>query len=198
MIFECGPHGADKKVCEYLARKLNPALEIESITLDRKDKLITECGREAQTLLENGCQRVVIIWDLYPAWRENNEKPCRKEDRENIFKSLNAYGVDISRVFLVCIKEELEAWLLADNRALEEVLSKPHRKIRVDRIRHPERVDNPKKKLSNIYREKIHRAYNDLIDAEKIIKAIPDFDRLASCESFIRFAQKVADINLNE
>jgi len=68
MIFECGPAGADKKVCEYLARQLQPQLEIISVTLDNKPKLINNCGRSAAQLLKAGCDRVVIIWDLYPAW----------------------------------------------------------------------------------------------------------------------------------
>ena len=68
MIFECGPAGADKKVCEYLARQLQPQLEIISVTLDNKPKLIHNCGRSAAQLLKAGCDRVLIIWDLYPAW----------------------------------------------------------------------------------------------------------------------------------
>lgn len=78
MIFECGPEGADKKVCEHFARQLEPELEIISITLDNKPKLISECGRAASQLLKDGCDRVLIIWDLYPAWREKKKKPVVK------------------------------------------------------------------------------------------------------------------------
>lgn len=42
MIFECGPQGLDRKVCEYLALKLKPDLEITSISLDNKRNLVSE------------------------------------------------------------------------------------------------------------------------------------------------------------
>jgi hypothetical protein len=175
MIFECGPQGADKKVCEYLAMQVAPDIEIESVTLDNKKNLISDCGKAAAQLLKSTCERVVIVWDLHPAWREL--APCRKEDREAIARSLKASDVDATKVFLVCIEEELEAWLIADNRAIEALLSKPHRQVRIDRERHPEQITNPKKKLTRIYREHGGRPYNDLIDAEKIVKALPDLDR---------------------
>lgn len=192
MIFECGPEGADRKVCEHLAKQIQPDIEIESITLDNKKNLVSECGKAAARLLAGGCDRVVIMWDLYPSWRE--VAPCRKEDREDIQRSLAAEEVDAKKVFLVCIEEELEAWLIADNRAIEVVLSKPHRQVRIDRERHPERVSNPKKRLMQIFRQEGKRPYNDLIDAEKIIKAMPDLERLKRVETFVRFALKVADI----
>jgi len=194
MIFECGPQGADKKVCEYLARKIDPTIEIDSVTLDNKNNLVSECGRAAEGLLKSGSDRVVIIWDLHPSWRQT--APCRKEDRDDIHRSLKASQVDLSRVFLVCIEEELEAWLIADNRAIEVVLSKPHRQVRIDRIRDPQNVSNPKKMLTKIFRENTKRPYNDLVDAEKIVRAMPDLERLKKVETFIRFALKIADVAL--
>jgi hypothetical protein len=191
MIFECGPEGADRKVCEYLAKKIDPNIEIESVTLDNKKNLVSECGRASFQLLASGCDRVVIMWDLHPSWRET--APCRKEDREDIMRSLVVSKVDMSKMFLVCIEEELEAWLLADNRAIEVVLSKPHRPVRINRERHPEQVNNPKKRLMQIFHQEGRRPYNDLIDAEKIVKAMPDLSRLTRVETFVRFALKVAD-----
>jgi len=192
MIFECGPQGADRKVCEYLAKHIKPDIEIESVTLDNKKNLVSECGKAAVQLLNSGCDHVVIMWDLHPSWRET--VPCRKEDREDIQRSLTAAKADAKKVFLVCIEEELEAWLIADNRAIEVVLSKPHRRVSVARERHPERVNNPKKRLMQIYRQEGKRPYNDLIDAEKIVKAMPDLERLKRVETFVRFALKVADV----
>ena len=160
MIFECGPVGADRKVCEHLAKRIRPDLEIKSETLDNKPNLIAECGIVAAELLEDCCERVVIVWDLYPAWRERGAKPCRKKDRECIMRSLHAAEVDTEKVFLVCIEEELEAWLLADNRAISKVLSKPHRKVTIKSQRFPER-HNPKKRLRRIFNQQIGRDYVD-------------------------------------
>ena len=192
MIFECGPDGADRKVCEYLAKQIKADIEIDSVTLDNKRKLVAGCGPAAARLLADGCERVIIIWDLHPAWRA--AAPCRKEDRDNILQSLRVSDVDVNQVFLICIEEELEAWLLADNRALNEVLSKPHRKVNIKRIRSPERINNPKKRLTNIFYEYIKRPYTDRIHAEQIVRALPDLNRLYRIDSFHRFARKVEEI----
>ncbi|MGK7873814.1 MAG: hypothetical protein AB4426_11040 [Xenococcaceae cyanobacterium] len=75
MIFECGPNGADKAVCEHLVRMLKPDIEISSVTLNNKPNLLSDCGDAAASLLGEGCDRIVIIWDLYPPWRERKQRP---------------------------------------------------------------------------------------------------------------------------
>lgn len=195
LIFECGPEGADRKVCEYLAKRVMPGIEVESVTLDTKKKLISGCGRAAATLLETGCERVVIVWDLYPSWQRNTV-PCRKEDREAIMQALSATNVDMTRIFLVCIEAELEAWLLADNRALAKFLSTPERQIRVDKVKNPERIINPKARLNSIFKKQARRRYEELFHPIKIVEALPDLDRIKRVGTFARFALKIADIEL--
>ena len=195
MIFECGPQGADRKVCEHLAKRIRPDLEIKSATLDNKPNLIADCGIVAAQLLADGCERVVIIWDLYPAWRVRGEKPCRKEDREDIAASLNSANVNLEMIELVCIEEELEAWLLADNRAISDVLSRPTHKVNIKQQRHPER-GNPKTRLTKLFSEYSGRPYRDLKHAEMLAKAIPDMRRIKKVETFRRFALKVVDVEL--
>lgn len=190
MIFECAPGGADQQVCEYLAKQLIPNVTISSITLINKPSMIAECGSAASNLLNEGCARVIIIWDLYPAWRENGQKPCRARDRELIFESLQSAGVR-SRVYLVCIEEELEAWLLSDSRAVSAVLSRPSHPVRIRDIRYPERESNPKKRMNRMFTEHRRGEYNDIVYAEKIVKAMPDLNRIRRCTTFARFAEKV-------
>lgn len=188
MIFECGPQGADKKVCEILLKKLDSTIQTKSVTLDNKPNLVQKCGAAAKQLLETEkCDRVIILWDLYPAWRTDGEKPCRKADRELIFESLDGAGVDRDKVHLVCITEELEAWLIADGGAISTTLSKPTHQITVADTKKPEQVKNPKKRLSQIYQQYTGRKYSDLIDAEKITKNITDFKKIRRSDSFCRF-----------
>jgi hypothetical protein len=194
MIFECGPDGADKKVCERLARMLLPGIEISSATLGNKPKLISECGPAAAQLLSEGCERIVIVWDLYPPWRKAGQRPCRKEDREAIAQSLSRAGVRSRRVYLVCIAEELEAWLLADGRALSAVASTSTHPVTIRDEKNPERMQNPKKRLTRIFREYLRRPYNDRIHAEKIVNALPDLNRIKRCATFVRFALKATGI----
>ena len=207
----------DLAVCEYLAKRIKPDIEIETLPLGKKPNLIAKCGDSTRLLLEDGCERVVIIWDLYPAtWPDDNPgkrkgrqrkkpKPCRKEDRESIMKSLRNADVDISKVFLVCIDAMLETWLLAGNRAIEGFLSKSHRPVRVKSfsIRELKQNKDPKNKMMTIFRQagrSGRKPYNDVKDAIKIAVSIPkepnDYNKLKKINTFSRFVCKVAGVKL--
>lgn len=191
MIFECGPAGADKIVCELLASRLKPDIEIVSATLDNKKTLLAECGLAAADLLKDSCQRIVIVWDLYPPWRKDGQRPCRREDRIAIGSSLKKAGVKFSHVHLVCIREELETWLIADGRAISEILSSKAHPIKIKDTKDPERIQKPKTRLIKLFRENIGRPYSDLAHAKRIVEALPDLNRIKYCASFVRFAAKV-------
>ncbi|BAZ36725.1 hypothetical protein NIES4101_26450 (plasmid) [Calothrix sp. NIES-4101] len=195
MIFECGPDGADKKVCEHLARMLQKDIEILSLTLDNKQNLVSECGNAAVQLLKDGCERILIIWDLYPAWREK-KAPCRKEDRAAIMESLAQAEVTSSQIYLVCIHEELEAWLLADGRAISLVVSKPTHQVKIKDKKNPERVKNPKKYLNKIFKENLGCPYLDRQHAKMIVEKLENLTKLQYCPTFVRFAEKLTGINI--
>lgn len=193
MIFECGPSGADQQVCEEIVKKWVPTATLApSVTLDQKPKLISECGKAAVGLLADGCDRVLIIWDLYPAWRQRGEKPCRKEDRAGIFASLTTAKVDIAKVTLVCIEEELEAWLIADGRGVSAVLSTAAHPVRIRDTKNPHKIRNPKKRLNRAFKEHRGFAYIDLQHAIKIVRAIPDRAKLDRIPTFSRFFSKLS------
>ena len=199
-IFECGPEGPDVKVCRYLVHKLDPKIEFFSSTLDNKKNLVDECGAVAKTLLDE-CEKVVVVWDLYPAWREKGERPCRREDRQAIFQSLQAESVDLSKVFLVCIQEELEAWLLADHRAVTAMLQPlkhPHPVSRISKFSNPDSVRNPKQRLTKIFTQELgpRRRYVDYWHAIMLVREISDLKRIRRSDSFRRFALKVAGLKL--
>lgn len=77
----------------------------------------------------------------------------RFEDRDEILSSLRESEVDVAKTALVCIEEELEAWLLADSRALSDFLSSSNRPVRIPDTKNPERISNPKKRLTQILKE---------------------------------------------
>jgi hypothetical protein len=199
-IFECGPEGPDVQVCRQLVRTLDPAIQFISSTLDNKKKLIEACGPVAKALLSE-CEKVIVVWDLYPPWRERGMKPCRHEDRQAIFLSLQAEEVDLNKVFLVCIQEELEAWLLADDRAVAAVLQPlkhPHPVGRITRNSNPDRIRNPKRMLTKIFIRELgpSRRYVDYRHALLIANEITDFRKIRRSASFVRFALKVAGMQL--
>ena len=135
---------------------------------------------------------------MYPAWRTDGERPCRKQDRNSILEKLDNAGIANRDVFLVCIKEELEAWLLSEHQAISFVLSKPHREVKIGREQFPERVRNPKAVLNKHFQENTGRPYNDLVHAKQIVQNIDNFNRLRRCETFVRFALKVANIEFRD
>jgi hypothetical protein len=92
-------------------------------------------------------------------------------------------------VYLICIEEELEAWLLADHRAIAAFLSVAVHQVKS--VKHPERVRNPKRQLQKIFQQH-GRSYNDIVDAERLVKKLPDLNRVEKrCKTFTRFAKIV-------
>lgn len=198
-ILECGPQGADLKVCKNLVGRIRPADEFVPITLDNKPKLINGCGEAAKQLINSGCQTVYIIWDLFPGWRDHRAKPCMKEDRDNIFDSLNAAQVPLELVHLICIEQELESWLIADGRAISSFLSSGTRSVRIGHENKPDQVQNPKKKLNRHFTQNKGASFNyiDYIHAEKLVAHIPDFQKLKKSETFRRFYFKLTGTHLS-
>lgn len=195
MIFECGPNGADKKIYEYLAKQLRPNIEISPFFLDNKPKLIGQCGEAAKALLElESCERVLILWDLCPPWKEKRAKACRHTDCNLIRESLTNAGLtsqQLQCIHLVCIEKELETLLLVDKQAIRAYLSDlTNRDCKVPNIKHPERELNPKDVLYRIFQTNGCRKYEDLKDAEKMIKLVK-IEKLRVCSSFVRFEMKV-------
>jgi hypothetical protein len=194
-IVECGPEGAETKVIPYLARMIDDSIEPDVIPLARKPVLKRECGGWVKALLERGCSCVLIIWDLLPDWGEYEGKGCRHDDREDIAKSLNDAGLDPAdnRVRLICVEKMLEAWLIADERALSAFLSTQAHPVHVPRQKRAERISDPKAALSALFEEsrcRIRR-YVDRQHAIQIAEQMPDFARLRRLQSFRRFEAKL-------
>lgn len=199
MIFECVRDGPDQKVCEHLVEMLRPGTEVLSVSLGNKSNLETECGKVAASMLADGCERVVIVWDLNPAWGGRKAKSCLHNDRVKILDALAAAGVTSPPAQLVCIHKELEAWLLADGRAIAAAISKLiHRSVTVRDARRAEEEKYPKAKLDRIIKDHCgrHRPYQGHFHAQRIIRELPDLNRIKQCESFVRFAQRAVDVTL--
>ena len=199
----------DAKVCEYLARRLSPGLEIETVPLGGKPRLRKRCGQTAKLLLDEGCDRVVIVWDLYPAdWqdpdyrksrRKRKTRPSCTQDRQFFESALGAASVDLQHVCLVCINAMLETWLLSDIRAVNTVLSSRTRRSTVKDPPHLDRNQDPKSLMINIFRQEgrgRNARYSDVDHAIRIAEAIPpdsrDLNRLRKFHSFEVFERCVS------
>lgn len=193
LIFECGPQGADKQVCEYLARHIKPGIKISSKTLDNKDNLLRDAGKVAAQLLRDGCTCVLIVWDLRPAWPDKKHKPCRLAERAALLKRLGEAGLAANTpVHLICIEQELESWLLANERAINALLSTDAHLYAARREKKPDAVMQPKAAMIEHFKAARNWRYDDKVDAIRVLKAAKvDLARLRCSVSFARFENKL-------
>ncbi len=193
LIFECGPQGADKQVCEYLAKRLKPGVPTTCVTLDNKDNLLRDAGKVAAQMHKDGCACVLIVWDLRPAWPDMKNKPCRHDERQALLRSLAEAGLaPHAPVYLVCIEQELESWLLASDHAIAACLSTPAHAYSVRRVKAPDSVPQPKAALIAHFKNARNWRYDDKVDAIRVLKAADvDLKRLRRSVSFARFESKL-------
>jgi hypothetical protein len=200
MIFECSEIGADGKVYPYLAKMLRPDIEIDPFYLENKSMLAQMCGTVAKDLIEKrDCEKVVIIWDLRPIWPPNpnrvgKTKPCPVQDCQCIqtaFDCAQLTPQQRDKIHLICIVQELEVFFLVDDHAvcnyLEKITGRP---CKVQSVKNPERVLNPKERLYDIFQQNGCRKYDDLKDAEKIVKLI-SISKLQRSKAFARFEKVI-------
>ncbi len=165
LIVEGIAGGTDELVCRHLISLLHPTAQIEVAPLGIKPNLINRCGDGAAALLAKGCERVIILWDLHPAW--SDRQPCRKQDRDAIFATLREKVGRLDRIFLVCIERELETWLIADRGLLQNAFPRlPAQEF--PSIRRLEQAD-PKTILSNYFRRTTGSPYNN---SEKQVRLV--------------------------
>lgn len=192
LIVECGPDGAETHVVPHLAKLVDPGVETDVISLDTKSSLRSECGKAVSKLLDRGCHRVIVTWDLLPDWDEYEGKGCRHADKEEITQSLRNAGIHLPdrRVSLVCIERMLEAWILADHEALAAFLGTDQHPARIPKCKHPDRVHEPEAALNRYFRESRYGKYRDINHAFRIMRNA-DLKHLRRSDSFCRFEKKL-------
>jgi hypothetical protein len=194
-IVECGPEGAETKVIPHLAKMIDGTVEPDVVPLGDKPVLKRECGRWAKALLERGCSCVLILWDLLPDWGEYEGKGCRHDDKAEITESLKSAGLNPAdnRIRLICIEKMLEAWLIADERALSAFLSTQAHPVNIQRTRRPQDIPNPKAALKTMFLTSGSHIgpYWDPRHAIQIAARLPDLTRLRRLKSFSYFETKL-------
>lgn len=192
LIFECDKQGTDQQVYEYVIKQFCPDLDFVTLPAGvNKKQMIESCGKAAQALIDiEKCDKVAIVWDLMPRW---GGVPCRKEDVDAIFKSLQDEGTDATKIKLVCIEPELESWFLVDGNVLTSYktqLSHPHpvQKYKGKKL-DPESKDS-KKEISKY----LERRYNDITEAIKIVKHVESYDKIAKKHATFKRLKDLIDL----
>jgi len=193
IIVECPLKGVDHQVYEYTIPKLNDSLQFEIVSAGRnKVEMLNNCGPVASTLIESGCERVLIVWDLMPRF---GGAVCRKEDVDSIKTSLEENNVPEGAVKLVCIEPELESWFLVDGDVLTSYKAKlwhPHPVKKFPGVVLPHNSRDAKSTISKYVET---RKYVDYEAAMRIVRTIENFDRIsASHDSFRRLKEFVESL----
>ena len=187
-ILECSPTGPDQDICKHVVARIAPGLVPVFHCLENKGRLLDECATSAQNHCQHqGCRHIFIVWDLRPS------DTCLADEISLIRQKLLAEDKNLlAKTTLVCAEKEIESWLLADHRAINAYLGLPSH---ANKCRKPEEVANPKARLINIFRKARKPEYNEVKDAIRIARKIPDCRELRKkVPSFMRLARKLKSL----
>jgi len=187
-VLECQTGGSDATVYKYVAERLCPTLSIEKPkTLVNKIGVFNEGPAVTQTLLETGCDFVFVIWDRKPRFGVLGN--C-ETDIATFNLSLVQLNIDLQRVFVCCIDEMLESWLIIDGRGFDRWLQLKTNHPLADFGDHTSRAEqsDPKNRIRAFLRINYGAwKYNESEDNFEIVKHLPDFDRAARWNESFRF-----------
>src|ERR1700736_6385447 len=111
-VLECTLNGPDSQIYPWVAQKICPHLEIaKPETLGNKENVIQDGPIVAQTLLEDGCDFVFIIWDRIPKWGTTGK--C-EDHIKSLQQGIEKLGIDEKKIILCCIDEMLESWMIVN------------------------------------------------------------------------------------
>lgn len=192
LILECAMQGPDLQVyCVFAKRILGDQTQIEPSCAGNKKILVNEAGQRTQALFKEGCERVLIIWDLWPAWAEEGASPSMEADVRAVTKSLHEAKVKHACVYLICVDRMLETMLIVDGNALSTVIDIPLGDQRPKHKRTPRKEPKPKDYLTRWFRRYGRGQYTPHTHAKRIAERM-DMARLqAACPEYGRFAQSL-------
>ena len=200
-IFECQREGPDILVCRQFLGQLNPNVVLDPVPMDSKSGLINRCGPATQALLKTN-EHVVILWDLIPRWKETGKIYKLADEVKKIEDALAAAKVNRKKVSLVCMVQELEAWLLADHNAWGSIIERikhPHRIGKLKHFSNPDCEIRPKEILEKLFEKELGKGkiYRDHKHALSIAKAVGrDWRWVGNSDSFKRFALLAGGVKL--
>lgn len=185
---------AEVQVFPHLIRWICPELEFNAqrdiIPSGNRPRVLKEGSGIAKRLLAQGCDAVFIIWDVYPAWRDSGQNADCVPQLAELRQNLQAAGMANANIVPIAIHEELEAWLLCDADALNEVIQ-PQGNRAIQHERNPCAIANPKAALKELFKLGRGRAFNESYSAGQIAMKLTSTRRLRRSQSFARFEDRL-------
>jgi hypothetical protein len=186
--------GEDAQVFEHFAKRIAPHAAVKAFPQGTKPDLIAKAGEVVASLFETGYDRVLIMWDIMPRWGKPDGEV---QDAQDFQMSLVNAGMDTHPcLFLIAIHKELEAWLLADGKALSAVLSRQAHPVTISNTNNSDTVANPKKRLEKLFKQHnvpfgmppSQGTYQPKLAAIRIAENVPaNFGQLGKLASFKKF-----------
>ena len=171
LILECATDGPDWQVYSLWIQRLAGAdVQVEQSSTVNKKLLVQQAGTRAQKLFNEGCEKVFIIWDLWPAWGES--RPDEAADVAAIETSLRRAGVTNPCVYLLCMNRMLETLLIVDGQALSAVLEIPRGKRTPSNKNRPRTEHDPKAYLGRWFEAARKGEYLAHVHAKKIAQHV--------------------------
>lgn len=194
IICEGQVDGADEKVFKKAIGLLCPRASVDIVPSGNRPQLLTSAAKQAKNLLEQGCSAVFVIWDVFPDWPDHGGTTDCKMHRKTLMENLASAGMKGKPIVPIAIREELEAWLLADGDALSAAMSTRSHKIKVKHEKKPDMISKPKGKLRKLFETKKVGTYNESIHAGKVAANWTTTARLERSQSFKRLADTVRSL----
>ncbi|MEJ2065754.1 MAG: DUF4276 family protein [Reinekea sp.] len=142
-------------------------------------KLKNKCDIWTKNLFDMGCYCVIIFHDL----DRNNENDLREELLKKVPEKT------YPKSLIVIPIEEIEAWLLSDEKAIKQVFNL---KARPKKIANPETIKSPKEHIRDMVWRQGKKRYLNTVHNKRIASIIT-LDNLKRCPSYIPFHDFVTD-----
>jgi len=195
-VFECSPGGGDIKLFQHILSLIYPNFnfvkDFHHSALKSKKELEKESGKEVKRLRDIGCEKIFVVWDLIPVWKEDGT-PCRHSDKQAIEQSLVAHQLTTNDIIFLCVEKELESWLIADEGALKEYLiTKNSIKDEIRKIKIPDNHHDPKGLLTKYFKQyRGVKSFDPMIHTHQLLRHYKDVRKMRRSESFKRFYLKL-------
>lgn len=163
---------SDVEVVVEILKKFSPdnTFQVKKFVGNGCGKLRNKCQSWSETLFKKGCSHVLLLHDL------DRNKECELRAKLQLKIPREKYPNSL----IVIPVEELEAWLLSDETALQSVFSL---KERPKKYKNCEEVKSPKEELGRLIWSKATKRYINTVHNKKIAEKT-SLESFRRCTSF--------------
>lgn len=127
IIIEAPKDSGDQKVFAWLIEQYCKNIHVVFIGNRNKNDLFNDSPNQCENLFSiDNCDEVVIIYDLKPRF-DTRSSQANANFHTNLTAKLISKGLNIQKISIICIKQMLETWLIADENAVRNYKIKKHK-----------------------------------------------------------------------